>query len=110
MINQVDCPIILKADDGSIYNIQSKSVLVPPSLLNATFYIGLTDDENCQDYFTSPLQLSNQEWHFHGLIPSVDGIVPLEGICHIKVCYPMRFSLEINIKESKTLKTVIFRN
>ena len=87
MINQVDCPIILKADDGSIYNIQPRSVLVPPSLLNATFYIGLTDDENCQDYFTSPLQLSNQEWHFHGLIPSVDGIVPLEGICHIKVSH-----------------------
>ena len=41
--------------------------------------------DDCQEYFTSPLQLSNQEWHFHNLIPSVDGMIPLEGICHLKV-------------------------
>ena len=84
MINQVEHCLILKMDTGSLYNIQPNSVLVPPSLLNNTFYFGLTDDD-CHEYYTPPLQLSNQEWHFHSLIPAVDGIIPLEGICHIKV-------------------------
>ena len=86
MINQVEHCLILKMDNtGSLYNIQPNSVLVPPSLMNNTFYFGLTD-EDCKEYYTPPLQLSNQEWHFHSLIPAVDGIIPLEGICHIKVC------------------------
>ena len=85
MINQVEHCLILKMDQtGSLYNIQPNSVLVPPSLLNNTFYFGLTGDD-CHEYYTPPLQLSNQEWHFHSLIPAVDGIIPLEGICHIKV-------------------------
>ena len=86
MINQVEHCLILKMDNtGSLYNIQPNSVLVPPSLMNNTFYFGLTH-EDCKEYYTPPLQLSNQEWHFHSLIPAVDGIIPLEGICHIKVC------------------------
>ena len=42
MINQIESSLILKIDNGSLYSIKPYSVLVPPSLLNTTFYIGLT--------------------------------------------------------------------
>ena len=58
MINQIESSLILKIDNGSLYSIKPYSVLVPPSLLNTTFYIGLTG--RIIQYVTPNLRLTQK--------------------------------------------------
>ena len=79
LINQLDMTLLLKANE-KIFSIRPQSVLVPPALSNQTFYIGLESG-----FYSQPLQLTDQEWHFQNFMPSVEGLVPMEGVCHCKI-------------------------
>lgn len=84
MINRLGTSLLLKDEAGSVFSIQQNSVLVPPCLLNSSFYIGIVDEANAE-HFSPPLQLTNQEWKFQNWMPSVEGMVPMEGICQSKI-------------------------
>ena len=56
--------------------------------LKTHFSLGIrfeTDDGKMIDYFGPPLHLSDQEWRFRQLMPSVEGLVPKEGVIHTKI-------------------------
>lgn len=82
IVNQLGLPIILKESGGTAFAIKNNSVFVPPQI-QSTFYIGIQEDDT--DFFSPPLQLSDQEWHFRQLMPSVQGIIAMEGVCQTKI-------------------------
>lgn len=85
LVNELDTVLLLKVGE-KVFDIQPHSIFVPPSLHNETFHFGLNGGEaNLRAFFSPPLQLTDQEWHFQSLMPSVDGLVPLEGVCHSKI-------------------------
>ena len=76
--------VLLVKTDDDVYTVQPQSVLVPPGLTNKNFHLGIYNASGNAQY-TFSLQLTDQEWHFQSLMPSVDGLVPLEGVCHCKI-------------------------
>jgi hypothetical protein len=86
MVNHLGMTLLLKEGE-SVVSIQNNSVLVPPKLLDTTFHFGLIDEANSggRECYGPPLQLTDQEWHFHSLMPSVAGMVPMEGVCQSKI-------------------------
>ncbi len=83
VVNRLGPTLLLKeSQQPSVFSIAYNSVLVPPPLLNTTFHFGLLDAEG-HESFGPPLQLTDQEWHFRSLMPSVEGMVPMEGITQV---------------------------
>ena len=75
IVNQSGIGLLLKDDYDFVFDMANDSVFVPPQL-NNNFYLGIADDEGGsgnQPCFSPPLQLSEQEWRFHQLMPSVQG-------------------------------------
>ena len=83
LVNQLEVVLLVKTDDD-VYTVQPQSVLVPPGLTNKNFHLGIYNAAGNAQY-TFSLQLTDQEWHFQSLMPSVEGLVPLEGVCHCKI-------------------------
>ena len=59
---------------------------MPPNLSHSTFQLGLLQDTS-EEFYSSPLQLTDQEWHFQSLMPTLEGMVPLEGVCHNQILF-----------------------
>ena len=83
MVNQLKTTLLVKTDED-VFSILPHSVLVPPGLTNKSFQLGIYNEIG-DAQFSTPLQLTDQEWHFQSLMPSVEGLVPLEGVCHCKI-------------------------
>lgn len=86
LVNELDMPVFLKLSNEHTFEVQSRSVLVPPSLIDETFYFGIGGDDE-EPFYSQPLRLTDQEWHFQSLMPSLQGLVPMEGVCHCKVIF-----------------------
>ena len=84
-VNQLGVTLLIKILD-QVCVVKNNSVIVPPNLTPSTFQLGLLDDEN-EEHFSCPLQLTDQEWHFQSLMPTVEGMVPLEGVCHNQILF-----------------------
>ena len=88
IVNQSGIGLLLKDDYDFVFNMANDSVFVPPQL-NNSFYLGIADEDategNSNPWYSPPLQLSDQEWRFHQLMPSVQGLIPKQGIVHSKI-------------------------
>ncbi len=86
LVNQLEVTLLLKDQEDKVLQVSPHSVVVPPNISHGTFHLGLCGADNSQ-YFGEPLQLTDQEWHFHNLVtmPFEEGRVPLEGLSHSKV-------------------------
>ena len=86
IVNQSGIGLLLKDEYNFVFNMANDSVFVPPQL-NNSFYLGIADHEGemAKSWFSPPLQLSEQEWRFHQLMPSVQGMIPKQGVVHTKI-------------------------
>ncbi len=87
IVNQLGLPLLLKDhDDSFCLDLAENSVLVPPRLVSP-FHLGLRDAE--RTFFSAPLALSDQEWHFRivagATLSSTDHVLPMEGEVRTKI-------------------------
>ena len=120
LVNQLGVTLLIKIPDCTV-PVKNNSVIVPPNLTqSSTFQLGiLLDDDENEEHFSRPLQLTDQEWHFQSLMHSThhEGMVPLEGVCHNqilfknKVCYfTIKTKNENGMRIINVLPTILMSN
>ena len=85
IINQTDIPIITKVANGSTWLIESESVFHPPSLNNQKFFFGLFDETIEKETWGTALELSDHDWTYLSIRPSIQGILYLHGTISYKL-------------------------
>ena len=117
-VNQLGMTVLIKMDSDKVCTVANNSVIVPPNLTNSTFQLGLVDEETNEEFYSTPLQLTDHEWHFQSLMPTVQGMVPLEGVCNNQilfhsthVCYfTIKTKNENGMRIMNVLPTLILTN
>ena len=89
LINHSGTDLVLKRVSDSAtgcWTLPNRAVIAPPPMNDDTFQIGLTEDgqRDCV-FYSQPLILQDQD-HFHFMYrPKVEGAIPLEGYCSIRI-------------------------
>ena len=91
LVNQTGTNILLRRtgdDPADLWTIPNRSVMAPPPMSETTFQIGLTlgGADSGQNFFSSALLLQDAEhYRFMSYRPKLEGTVPLEGFCHVRI-------------------------
>ena len=84
IVNTTSLALLTKIQDQSTWIVEPSSVFQPAPVDNRKFYLGLLDDDGSESW-GSPLELSDSDWTYLSIRPSIQGIIHLHGTMMYKM-------------------------